>query len=211
MAWTCPQCGCQTYHYNRNRVRLECDSCGHPVDNEQDVQRQMQYDRSLRMAKEHLRAGNWESALSQLNALTSQRPADRELYRLIFQAATHDYQDLEMADTGRRRVASDAWDKLARLQGLTDPMVRYGQRREAARFERLMMRRNQIIRLTVLSACAFLLGMVLLHAEAGFGAFVMICAGGGGIYNLVGMKPSEVIRQLNAPAVKPYENPFIRD
>ena len=34
----CPRCGCRSFHYNRSRMRVECDACGHALTDPQELQ-----------------------------------------------------------------------------------------------------------------------------------------------------------------------------
>ena len=36
----CPRCGCRSFHYNRSRMRVECDACGHALTDPQALQLQ---------------------------------------------------------------------------------------------------------------------------------------------------------------------------
>ena len=36
----CPRCGCRSFHYNRSRMRVECDACGHALTDPQELQLQ---------------------------------------------------------------------------------------------------------------------------------------------------------------------------
>ncbi len=75
----CPRCGCRSFHYNRSRMRVECDACGHALTDPQELQLQRQDDRNFQQACEHLRAGNWQQAAGLL-PLMERRPVDRRLY-----------------------------------------------------------------------------------------------------------------------------------
>lgn len=37
----CPRCGCRSFHYNRSRMRVECDACGHALTDPQELQLQL--------------------------------------------------------------------------------------------------------------------------------------------------------------------------
>ena len=43
----CPRCGCRSFHYNRSRMRVECDACGHALTDPQELQLQRQDDRNF--------------------------------------------------------------------------------------------------------------------------------------------------------------------
>ena len=147
----CPRCGCRSFHYNRSRMRVECDACGHALTDPQELQLQRQDDRNFQQACEHLRAGNWQQAAGLLLPLMERRPVDRRLYLAAFRAATKDYQDLE-APAPLRMMAIDAWDKLVRLGGLSGEMVRYGMRRREKYREKYRAQRQAFLLLAAVAA-----------------------------------------------------------
>lgn len=155
MDWTCPRCGSRTYHYDRTRIQNRCSGCGYVVGSEEQAQQQMRYDQALANARMHLRAGNWNQAVSLMQPLVQERPADVVLNRLLLQAATQDFQDCQVADQLRFAAAADAWDHLARLNGLTGQMLRYGQERREWNRARLKGMRNRFLRRVLLAACLY--------------------------------------------------------
>ena len=120
MNWNCPWCGCRTYHYNSERGRNECDGCGTPVTSEEEETWRNQYEQQILRARAHLEVANWIQAVDLLEPLTRQSPTDKRLYRMLLQAATKDYQDMQMQNRRLRQIAADAWEKLERLGGLED-------------------------------------------------------------------------------------------
>lgn len=73
----CSRCGCSSFHYNRSRMRMECDSCGTPLCDPQLDQQLMRYDRTYSQAMSHLVVGNWEQTIGLLKPLISQYPAEK--------------------------------------------------------------------------------------------------------------------------------------
>lgn len=57
---------------------MECDSCGTPVQDPQQDQQLMQYDRTFSQAMSHLTAGNWEQTIDLLRPLMSQYPTEKK-------------------------------------------------------------------------------------------------------------------------------------
>lgn len=100
----CSRCGCSSFHYNRSRIRMECDSCGHPVYDPQQDQQLMQYDRTYSQAMSHLTAGNWEQTIGLLRPLMSQYPTEKRLYLAVLRAATQDFRDIDMRNTANRAI-----------------------------------------------------------------------------------------------------------
>ena len=102
---------------------MECDSCGHPVQDPQQDQQLMQYDRTYSQAMSHLTVGNWEQTIGLLRPLMSQYPTEKRLYLAVLRAATQDFMDIDMENAVNRATASEAWDKLIRLNGVTGEML----------------------------------------------------------------------------------------
>lgn len=125
----CSRCGCSSFHYNRSRMRMECDLCGTPVYDPQQDQQLMQYDRTYSQAMGHLDVGNWEQAIVLLRPLMSQYPTEKKLYLAVLRASTQDFGDIDMDNTANRAIASEGWDKLVRLNGITGEMIRYSRQR----------------------------------------------------------------------------------
>ena len=103
METICPRCGGSHFHYNRSRMRMECDTCGTPWLNPQQEQRLMEYDQTYAQALQHIQAGNWQQALQRLAPLAGQYPTDKKLHEAIIQAATQDFSDMTMRETAPRR------------------------------------------------------------------------------------------------------------
>lgn len=80
----CSRCGCSSFHYNRSRMRMECDSCGTPVYDPQQEQQLMQYDRTYSQAMSHLASGNWEQTIALLRPLMSQYPTEKSCTSLCY-------------------------------------------------------------------------------------------------------------------------------
>ena len=205
----CSRCGCSSFHYNRSRMRMECDSCGHPVSDPQQDQQLMQYDRTYSQAMSHLAAGNWEQTIALVKPLISQYPTEKKLYLAVLRAATQDFGDIDMKNTANRAVASEAWDKLVRLNGVTGEMIRYGRRRYGEHREELYKQRMSILaRIFAAALCAILTGL-LFDAEYCF--LALLCAGGliGCLYKVCNLHPVEVVKQLARAEPNYQHNPFI--
>ncbi len=208
MNWTCPYCGSRTYRYDSTSIQNKCSGCGRPVDEQQQAQARMQYDRTLANARDHLRAGNWNQTVSLVAPMARDHPADVQLHRLILQAATREFRDYEMNDSGLRSAASDAWDRLARLNGLTGEMLRYSQTCYAKRREKLEAIRNKFLMYIVIAAVLFLY-MGANMATCGEGLFLLLAAGlFWALYRAVKMHPSGALRDLRAAPPAWSANPF---
>lgn len=53
-------------------MKIVCNMCGYAIDNEQEQQRRQAYDHRFYEAAQNMRVGNYDTALSMLNALKSQ-------------------------------------------------------------------------------------------------------------------------------------------
>lgn len=205
----CSRCGCSSFHYNRSRMRMECDSCGTPVYDPQQDQQLMQYDRTYSQAMSHLAAGNWEQTITLLRPLMSQYPTEKKLYLAVLRAATHDFGDIAMDNTANRSIASEAWDKLVRLNGVTGEMLRYGrQRYEKHRGELSRQRTRILVWIFAAALCSTITG-VFFGTENYF--IAVLCTGGlvGCLYKVFSSHPVKVIKQLMCDVPNYQHNPFI--
>ena len=205
----CSRCGCSSFHYNRSRMRMECDSCGTPVQDPQQDQQLMQYDRTYSQAMSHLTAGNWKQTISLLRPLMSQYPTEKRLYLAVLRAATQDFRDIGMENTANRATASEAWDKLVRLNGVTGEMLRYGRQRYEKHREELSRQRTRILAWIFAAAFCSILAGILFGMESYFVA--VLCTGGlaGCLYKVFSSRPVIVIKQLMSAAPNYQHNPFI--
>lgn len=205
----CSRCGCSSFHYNRSRMRMECDSCGTPVQDPQQDQQLMQYDRTYSQAMSHLTAGNWEQTIGLLRPLMSQYPTEKRLYLAVLRAATQDFRDIDMGNTANRATASEAWDKLIRLNGVTDEMFRYGRQRYEKHREELSKQRVKILAWIFAAASCSILAGILFGTECYFPA--VLCTGGlaGCLYKAFSSRPVKVVRQLMSAVPNYQHNPFV--
>ena len=205
----CSRCGCSSFHYNRSRMRMECDLCGTPVYDPQQDQQLMQYDRTYSQAMSHLDAGNWEQTIALLSPLMSQYPTEKKLYLAVLRAATQDFGDIDIDNTTKRTIASEAWDKLVRLNGVTGEMIRYGSRRYEKHREELNKQRARILAWIFAAAFCAIIAGILLGAESYFVA--VLCIGGlvGYLYKVFSSRPVKVIKQLMSAVPNYRHNPFI--
>ena len=209
MEHTCRRCGCSSFHYNRSRMRMECDSCGTPVVDLQQDQRLMQYDRSYSQAMDHLAAGNWSQAIAILKPLLEQFPTEKRVYIAIFRSATQDYSDIEVANITNRSIASDAWDKLLRLNGVTGEMIRYSRKRHKKYRSELNAMLNKILLWIFLAALCSIVAGICIGIEQYF--LTVLCTGGllFCLYKLIVSKPIRVISQHIKTTPDYKDNPFV--
>ncbi len=187
---------------------MECDACGHPAHDPQEDQQRLQYDRTYTLAADHLRAGNWDQATGLLRPLLNQHPTDRRLYLAILRACTRDFRDLWIPDMEKRSTASEAWDKLARLDGITDSMIGYARRRYEAHRQELTRRRNALLAWIFGAAfCAILTG-AFLGTGLGFPALIGIGGTSLCLYRAGRARPFEILRQLAGREPDFRANPF---
>ena len=204
----CSRCGCSSFHYNRSRMRMECDSCGTPVQNPQQDQQLMQYDRTYSQAMSHLTAGNWDQTIGLLRPLMSQYPTEKRLYLAVLRAATKDFRDIDVENTDNRVAASEAWDKLIRLNGITSEMYRYGRQRYEKHKEELSKRRTKILAWIFAAASCAILAGILFGTENPF--LAVLCTGGLAVclYKAFSSHPAKVIKQIRNAVPNYQRNPF---
>lgn len=209
MDLVCSRCGCSSFHYNRSRMRMECDSCGTPVYDPQQDQQLMQYDRTYSQAMNHLAAGNWEQTIVLLRPLMSQYPAEKKLYLAVLRAATQDFGDIDMYNTANRAIASEAWDKLVRLNGVTGEMTRYGRQRYEKHRKELNRQITRILAWIFAAAFCSIIAGVLFATKCYFVA--VLCTGGlvGCLHKVFSSRPVKVINQLMSAVPNYQHNPFI--
>ena len=204
----CSRCGCSTFHYNRTRMRMECDGCGAPQNDEQQTQQLMQFDRSYAHAMEHLRVGNWDTVISILRPLTNQYPAEKKLHLAIFRAATKDFSDLEMFSSANRSIASEAWNRLYRLNYISGDMMRYSRRLSDIRREKLAKDRNRIVRSIFLAALFSLLAALCFYSTATYCGLICLICMGKCLYNLFESGSLKLLRQNKDRNPDYRKNPF---
>lgn len=138
--WRCPRCGNTTKHYSSARLAEVCDLCGHPVEDHALVSQRQSYDRTMALAQQHLRVGNWKECRTMLQPLSGQNPADSRLYTMMFEALTCSYTDYlnGISDTSARKEAEGCWDRLERLNKITSRMRTYASERKRACEQRLL-------------------------------------------------------------------------
>ena len=188
---------------------MECDACGTPVYDSQQEQQLMQYDRTYVQAMHHLAAGNWEQTISLLQPLMNRYPTEKKLYLAVLRAATQDFGDVDMDNAAHRAVASEAWDKLARLNGVTGEMIRYGGQRYEKRREAHRGKRKSLLKWIFAAAFCSVMAGVLFDMEHPLAA--LLCTGGliGFLYRASNLHPAMVIRQLTQAAPNAQSNPFL--
>lgn len=188
---------------------MECDSCGHPVQDPQQDQQLMEYDRTYSQAVNHLIAGNWEETIGLLNPLLNRYPTEKKLYLTILRAATHDFSDINMENPSSKSVASGAWDKLVRLHGVNGEMIRYGRQRYEKHREELYMQRSRVLRWIIIAAILSVFAGLLFGSEHYILALFSVGGMIGSLRKVFGFRPVQVVRQLTS-AVPDYRvNPFI--
>lgn len=209
MAQMCPRCGGTSFHYNRTRMRMECNNCGTSINDTAQQEQQMQYDRTYSQAMGHLLAGNWDQTISILRPLLSQNPTDKNLYTAIVRAATEDFHDVTMNDSSRRSTASDAWNKLARLGGVTPAMIRYSQKRYEKHVAELSSQRNRIQGWLITASMAFVFAGIAIDQYAEWTALLLIGLAVFCLYKFFKKKPIAAIKQLSAKQPNYNDNPFL--
>ena len=91
----------------------------------------------------------------------SQYPTEKKLYLAVLRAATQDFGDIDMDNTANRTIASEAWDKLVRLNGVTSEMIRYGRQRYEKHRDELNGQKTRILAWIFAAAfCSIIAGVL---------------------------------------------------
>lgn len=199
----CNSCGEMTFSYNYNGIRV-CRRCGAVYDPQADY-----FSRTYNLAMGHLIAGNWTQVISMLQPFLNQYPTEKRLYEAILRAATHDFTDIDMSDTARRTTASDSWNKLVRLNGVTNEMVGYSRRRYERHMDELRSRKNNmLVWLFSASFCAFVTA-ILIYTSYYFLGFLTFGALIFCFVKTVTSRPIQSTKQLASSIPNYRNNPFI--
>ena len=175
-SWTCPQCGGTSNHFSRSRNALVCDTCGSIVQTEAERKADIDFERSMALAGQHLRVGNWDEAKRLIKPFCSSRPADKQLYLMLLVAVTKAYSDYLVNNEASRREAFDYWDKLVRLGCVNETMKSYARRREQYIYEEksiLSAKRGIAIGISILVT---FIAVCLLSTGSGAGSFFLVLA-----------------------------------
>ena len=114
-----------------------------------------------------------------------------------------------MDNTANRAIASDAWDKLVRLNGVNSAMLRYGRQRYEKYRNELNRQRTRILAWIFAAAlCSFIVGL-LFGTEHYFIAMLFTGGLAGCLYKVFSSQPFKVIKQLMSGAPNYQHNPFI--
>lgn len=202
----CRRCGGRHFRYDPRQMAEVCVLCRTPVDTAQRAQ----LDRSLALAQEHLRVGNWSEAASTLTSLTSQTPGDVRLYYGLLRAYTHDFSDVELSSG--RVAAADAWDKLVRLGSLSPEMAQYKRRYLETHKKEFLKQRRKIRSFALLVGVVTPLGGFFYLSDSStitllYLACIVTC-----VWWLVKSKPFDLLGQIKAleqAAADPRRNPFV--
>lgn len=129
--WICPQCGGNSYHFSSSRCCLICDTCGTKVQSEAERSAELNFQKNIALARQHLRVGNWDEAKKLAKEYENSRPTEKQIYLILLAAVTKCYEDLLINDSEARSEALTYWKKLERLGCVNSAMISYSQRRAA--------------------------------------------------------------------------------
>lgn len=120
----CPNCGYLITYLPDSRM-IGCSRCGTIIDPLDNWENEKTHDNMIALSGEHIRAGNWDEAISLLTPLSSLvHPADKRVYEFILTAATEDFTAFDISEE-KRKLAMKSWDSLDRLNGITSKMIDY--------------------------------------------------------------------------------------
>lgn len=129
--WVCPRCGCNSNHFSSSKCSLVCDSCGTEVKTEVERQEELNFQRNMALAKNHLKVGNWDEAKQIVKQYERSRPADKQVYLYLLVATTKCFEDYLIEDSVACQEAEVYWDKLTRLGCVNSAMRNYADDRAA--------------------------------------------------------------------------------
>ena len=176
VSWTCPQCGGTSNHFSRSRNALVCDTCGSIVQTEAERNADINFERSLALARQHLQVGNWDEAKRLIKPFCSSRPADKQLYLMLLMAVTKGYSDFLIDNEMAQRESFDYWDKLARLGCINNAMRSYaGKRTQHINEERGILSAKKGIAIGISILISFI-AVCLLGVESNDGSFFLFLA-----------------------------------
>lgn len=159
-AWVCPRCGCNSNHFSSSKCSLVCDSCGTEVKTEVERQEELNFQRNMALARNHLKVGNWNEAKQIVKQYEHSRPADKQVYLYLLVATTKCFEDYLIDDSAACQEAEEYWDKLTRLGCVNSAMRNYADGRAAKlklMREEFIARKSLLITIsTVLTILAFL-------------------------------------------------------
>lgn len=130
-SWICLRCGCSSNHFSSSKGSLVCDSCGTEIRTEAERQEELNYQRNMALAKNHLKVGNWDEAKRIVKPYEHSRPADKQVYLYLLVATTKCFEDYLINNPVASEEAEIYWDKLSRLGCVNSEMVNYSERRAA--------------------------------------------------------------------------------
>lgn len=209
MNYVCEYCGSTRFHYNPSRMKMVCSCCMTPVHDASLDQQLMQYDQTYARARDHLTAGNWQEVINTISPLTYQYPTDKKLYVALLRAATKDYSDINMEDENRRMEASNAWDKLRRMNGLNSEMRRYSRRRYEKHRDEMLHKRNTVLAWFSGGGIGILTAGILFSSRHYFFFVLPLIGAGFCLYRFILGKPYQIFKQLLSLVPNYDNNPFI--
>ena len=129
--WICTVCGCNENRIHKTKGCLVCSSCGTEVRTEAERQEELNYQRNMVLAKNHLRVGNWDEAKRIVKPYANSRPSDKQVYLYLLVATTKCFEDYLIDNSAANQEAEMYWDKLRRLGCVNSAMINYAERRAA--------------------------------------------------------------------------------
>lgn len=139
--WVCPHCGGNTNRFSASRGYIVCGTCGTEVLTETEQNADLDFQRNMALAKQHLSVGNWDDAKRIVKPYLASKPAEKQVYLYLLIATTKCFEDLLLDNSIASKEAADYWIKLENLGFVNSAMVNYAERRAA----QIRTRENEII------------------------------------------------------------------
>lgn len=202
----CSRCGCSSFHYSSREVRIICDQCGHPFYDPILDHQQQTYDRNLKLAREHLRVGNWDDSKNLVKPLCHHNPSDPQLYLILLASITQGYNNYLCDNIQEQKEAAVYWDKLVSLRSVNSVMRAYAQKRKAETIAKLMNKRDVIYALLFGIAVTLIFSAILTSIFSRILSFSISCFI---LWRLISFhNPLKVIQELKRQRSSPNDNPF---
>lgn len=131
MTWICPTCGSSEKRFSAERGCEVCRQCGREVLTDAEYEANVAYQKTILLAKEHLRVGHWDTVRKMIEPFCANRPSEKQLYLMLLMAVTKGYEDFLLDDPSGRQAAERYWDHLERLNCINGAMADYAMRRRS--------------------------------------------------------------------------------
>lgn len=154
----CPQCHNTTFHFDRARHAIVCDICGSGINEGDNANAELEYDRNRQKAIAYIRSGYYGNAMQYLENMRSTVPDDPDIYYLHLMGITSCCHNmLETADIKTLQTANEYWEKLSTLGGDKTLFLQYMNTRKDFGIQK----HESILRRSFIWATVFLTALII--------------------------------------------------